>query len=133
FEDYDMWMRLAVDYSLAYSPGLVACYRVVGTGMFRNPKRRAALLRSEAAMLAKHIGLSAEDDGTIARRLIELASELSKLEATPAVRDVLRWAYAASPQQWIARALRTIRLPGGLRRIKRTYARRLGLDLPAAA
>lgn len=35
YEDYDMWLRLADRYTLAFVPGLVARYRIVSTSMVR--------------------------------------------------------------------------------------------------
>lgn len=122
FEDYDMWLRLSTRYSMAYERGIVANYRQTGSSMLRNPTRRVSILRSEADMLAKHLGDGAQNDATIAHRLVRIAGQLLEIGATAALRRVLATALSASSEPWIRRAMRTSYLPGGLARVRRRHA-----------
>ena len=127
FEDYDLWLRLATTHQMGYAPGIVASYRVVGSGMSRNPRRRARFLGSEAAMLAKHIGSTPENDATITRRLLAIAGGLLELDATTEVRTVLGYASAASKDPWVHRMHRLARRPGGVRSLKKRHGMQFGL------
>jgi glycosyltransferase involved in cell wall biosynthesis len=128
FEDYDMWLRLAEHHSIAYQPGIVSNYRLVASGMTRNTARRALVLRSEADMLAKHIGRSEADDRVIARRLLGIAGALVDLDASAVLRYVLRLAQPIAGARWVGRAIRTSRLPGGLDRIRQGHAAELSVS-----
>lgn len=128
FEDYDMWLRLAGRHSIAYEPGIVSNYRVVRTGMTRNASQRAVVLHSEAQMLAKHVGLSDEDDRVIASRLLQIAGTVLDLKSGPVLREILRLAAPVARARWIRGAIRMSRFPGGLDRIRRDYAAQLGVS-----
>jgi len=127
FEDYDMWLRLATRFPIAYEPGVVANYRVLASSMLRDPKRRAAIIASEADMLSKHIGDKPENNEIIARRLLLLAGELLEIGVTVDFRHVLKLAISASDEVWMRNVIRTLMLPGGLSRVRRRYADRFGL------
>lgn len=129
FEDYDLWMRLAGKFDVVHAPGVAANYRVVGSGMLRNPQRRVGLLTSEATMLAKHIDSSSANNETIALRLVDIAGDLIELRAVSAVRTVLGYAASASADPWIRAAQRTAERPRGLLRLERTQAERFGIAL----
>jgi len=133
FEDYDMWMRLASRYAIAYLPGIVANYRVVDSGLTRNVDRRVSVLTSEADMLAKHIGSSPANDAIIARRLLPIAGEIMLLGSVSGVRHVLGEAMAASPEPGIRTAYRDSRTRRGIERLVTTRAKEFGVKPPVAA
>jgi glycosyltransferase involved in cell wall biosynthesis len=128
FEDYDLWLRLARRYSVAYERGIVTNYRVVDSGLTRDPSRRVSMLTSEADALAKHTGANAMTNAIIARRLLGLAGAIVEVGDKAALRRVLSLAADASSTPWIRRAKRVVRLPGGLARLSRTHASELGLE-----
>jgi glycosyltransferase involved in cell wall biosynthesis len=125
FEDYDLWMRLSLQYQIGYSPGVVANYRVSPTSMLNDPGKRVQLLTSEALMLAKHIGSSETNDTVISGRLIGLTGNLIQLEAVTAVRTVLEYACLASREPWLREMLKTSRRRNSIAALKDTYAARL--------
>jgi glycosyltransferase involved in cell wall biosynthesis len=128
FEDYDMWLRLSTRYAIAYQSGIVANYRILDSSLLRSTDRRVAVLRSEAAMLAKHAGSSEERDNVIAQRLVRIAGELLRLGSATALQRVLGYAMTVSAAPWLRRATRTSHMPGGLDRLKKKYATEF--DLP---
>lgn len=128
FEDYDLWLRLALKYSIEYEAGIVTNYRVVDSGLTRNLSRRIAMLTSEADALAKHTGENPTTNAIIARRLLGIAGAIVEVGDKQALRRVLSHAADASATPWIRRAKRAVRLPGGLARLSRTHASELGLE-----
>jgi glycosyltransferase involved in cell wall biosynthesis len=133
FEDYDLWLRLSVRYSIAYQPGIVANYRVVDSGLTRSPGRRVSILLSEAEMLAKHSGQSKAQDDVIWRRLVLIAGALLELQDSSAFRRVLGMAMAASDQPWLRRTRQASARRGGMERIRRDQAKQFGLAELASA
>jgi glycosyltransferase involved in cell wall biosynthesis len=115
FEDYDMWMRLASEYSMAYKAGIVCNYRVVSSGLTRNTNRRVSVLTSEADMVAKHIGSSKNNDAIITSRLLPIAGQLMLLGSVSGVRHVLGKALSASDNPRIRSAYIASRTKRGLK------------------
>lgn len=127
FEDYDMWMRLAESYEIAYEPGIVANYRIVRTSMWRNIDRRVAMISSEAEMLAKHIGRNTADDDLITRRLITIAGELVELGSPSETRRVLSLAGRSSNGGWPRQAAAITWSRRSLNALRRRYHVELGI------
>jgi glycosyltransferase involved in cell wall biosynthesis len=127
FEDYDLWLRLARRYSVAYEKGIVTNYRVVDSGLTRDPSRRVAMLTSEADALAKHTGANSTTNAIIAKRLLGLAGAIIEVGDKAALRRVLALAADASPTPWVRRAARVSSMPGGLARLRRSHGVELGI------
>jgi glycosyltransferase involved in cell wall biosynthesis len=132
FEDYDMWLKLSTQYSLAYESGIVANYRVVGSSLTRDIVRRVSILNSEASMLARHLGERTTNDEIIATRLIHIAGQLLDLRAVGPLRRILTLAMTASREPWIRAALAATYIPGGLRRLRKAHGNELGLAMSDA-
>lgn len=132
FEDYDLWLRLSLHYSVEYVPGIVSNYRIVNSGLTRNTARRGAVLTSEADMLAKHIGRSPADDVTISVRLLRIAHDLLELELPRELRGVLVHAAKAKNDPWVRKAISQANTRGGLDRIRRHHFAELGIAADGA-
>lgn len=78
FEDYDLWLRLADRFPVAYGAGEVSAYRVLRTSMSRSPQRVRSFRESEMAMLRKHLGKGRARDEIIRRRVAALAAQLER-------------------------------------------------------
>ncbi len=133
FEDYDLWLRLSTRHAIDHAPGIVSSYRIVDSGLTRNTSRRSSMLRSEAEMLAKHIGSSAENNETIRHRLIAIDGAILDLGSVADFRRVLELAIAASNEDWLKKLNREASRRGGLQRIRARFAAEFGLPVQTAA
>ncbi len=121
FEDYELWLRLSVKYSIAHLPKIVANYRVVNSSLTRHSGRRVSLLASEAAILARRIGINEMNDSVISQRLVNIAIQLIELGDIRALRKVMESASRASQDPCVRQATKTILGPFGLSRIRSRY------------
>lgn len=86
FEDYDMWLRLTRRFGIEFEQQVVTNYRTVGASFSRSDKHAIAFIDSEARALAKHLGVTPENDLIIQRRIYELAAKLQPLDTKQARR-----------------------------------------------
>lgn len=66
-EDYDMWLRIAFRWEIAYEPGALVNYRILSSSVFNSAGVRRSADRF--TILTKHVGHSAEGDRAIADNL----------------------------------------------------------------
>lgn len=78
FDDYDMWLRLLSRSTLQFHPDIVVNYRLLAASLSRSPDRHGDFLLSEAKMMFKHAGLSADIDSRISRRILRTADALER-------------------------------------------------------
>lgn len=84
FEDYDLWLRTARLYPIAYEPGRLIYKRVLANSLY-NSTSRIRGYDNLARTLAKHVGVSSTYDRIINRRMRKVASALYEQGADPAV------------------------------------------------
>jgi len=97
FEDYDLWLRTARLYPIAYEPGALITKRVLSTSLYST----TSTLRADenlARTLAKHTGITPTYDRIIDRRMRKVAARMYQGGADPiATRFALRRALRAGP------------------------------------
>ena len=81
YEDYDMWMRLAVNWRFHADPDPVCAYRIVGTSMIRTvaAQDRPEKILSDARIMAKAAAIERLPDKArrnSLRRVVTLAAKL---------------------------------------------------------
>ena len=117
YEDYDMWLRIARSFKIAYTPGNLVNYRNVPGSLtevvfvVEAPKARLAMVR----IYKKHLGISAEADRIVAGHLEHLVVS-QYLQGSPAADVEADLRYMArktrSPTIFAYSLLAQMRVPG---------------------
>lgn len=81
FEDYDLWLRLAVNHKFIFIPGIVTNYRVFAKSLSRDPSQKTNQQTSEALMLMKHYGRKITSNELIQKRVTSIIKDLLRLKA----------------------------------------------------
>ncbi|WP_400192021.1 glycosyltransferase family 2 protein [Hymenobacter sp. B81] len=77
FEDWDMWLRIARQYNIIYSPQFAGSYRVHSRSLWRN--RNLRMYQDIIKLLAKHQGVSEAADQIIREQMISNAEIIYQL------------------------------------------------------
>ena len=110
FEDWDIWLRMALKFHFLYAPHTTAKYRVHGGSMTH--QRRRQMSESCCMLLQKQLGVSPAGDAIIRDHLIRHAESLYFLESPRSAYWLLRrWQYQKDVRGLLLLVFAHLRVP----------------------